>query len=376
MKVNMDQELPMGDRGTLDSPSRVRPCIHAPSQNGSPTRGHSLERMSGGVGLPSFRNEPLYIFEFDGVAVVRCINRSAVDLCQSAAPAGVASLGRTFCQDGEVLAQLRAAAHRCSRDGAFTTELELGDPLQRLSLHVTESSECSRYLLVATPKMCARQDHLTRETVAAIAHHIRNPMAGVRGAVEVIGAELGQGQADLKGVVGQITQRIDALDRALDAMLMYLHPRPPVIRHVDLRALLEELLSGDRPLPVPAARIQLTCEEAVLAADPDQITRAVLELVVNAVEARSGGETSVSVALTVEPPSATIRVANTAEIPVDLVARACEPFVTTKPRALGLGLTNARNIARAHGGDLSLTVADGETIVQLKVPLEHNPPSR
>ena len=215
------------------------------------------------------------------------------------------------------------------------------------------------------------RDRLMPETARAIAHHIRNPMAGIRGAVEVIGFELAHSNPDLAGVVEQITRRIDDLDRSLDAMLNYLRPAALRLGSVELAALIERIAAEEaRPVGLGALDIRLECDDVVLAADAAQLTHTIVNLLTNSAEALPSRRGRVELTLSKDHRCAIIALRDGAGgIPADVLPRVCEPFFTTKPRALGLGLTNAREVVRAHGGELEVRMVDGGTEVRLRLPL-------
>ena len=304
---------------------------------------------------------PLLALEFDGFGQIRYLNDPARQL-----------FGSTSHE--ETLRCLRTAIenHPDQRRSGVEVTLETDTGPRDLWVDVTEASEPNHYLLVIAERGNLTQNRLTQETAAAIAHHVRNPLAGIRGAVEVIGARLPSGSADLKGVIRQIVERVDALDDSLDALLGHLRPERPRLRSVDLRALLERTLVPEVcPKSLRALSLRLSCEDVTLLVDPQQLTQALFELLDNAAEALPEGAGTVNICLARTPPFATISVLNAgAPIAPELLARVCEPFFTTKPRALGLGLTNARAIARAHGGDLVVSSNGSGTEVQLRLPLQ------
>lgn len=317
--------------------------------------------------LLMFSDEPLFIFDFDGLDHVRPLNRQAADLnCPREARAGGASPLETEAQSA-----LRDAARRCRVAGHASVDLVMGSPPRALSVFLTPSIEPSRFLLTAVNRACVSKDRLTPEAVAAIAHHVRNPMAGIRGAVEVIGSEVARDHAELAGIIRQITARIDDLDRSLDSMLIYLHPVAPELSRTELGALIERILDEEAcAASLRVLDIRRNLADVVLFADAKQLSRTVLDLLTNAAQALRAGRGVVELTLTQDPRFATLTISDAGGgIPPDVLPRVCEPFFTTKPRALGLGLTNANRVAQAHGGKLAVRTADGRTEVQLELPL-------
>ncbi len=321
---------------------------------------------------PMLSREPVFVFEFDRAAPLRAVNQAARQLLvDEAAADATRPLGP------EALRALREAASKSEQQGSSVVDVTLNTESRRLRLcvHVTASTRPGRFCLVATQKRALEREGLAPEGAARLAHHIRNPMAGIRGAVEVIGSQLPP-ELGLACVVRQIVERIDQLDRSLDSMLSYLCPETPRLEHVHLKGFVQHLLQEGLDPAGLAAGVQLSCkpeaEDTVLVADPHQLRQVLRDLIANAAEALPAGSGSVEVTLDQEPLFAEICVVDTGEgIPSAVLPRVCEPFFTTKPRALGLGLARARKVAHAHGGDLVVTSCEGHTQVRLRLPLVH-----
>lgn len=211
---------------------------------------------------------------------------------------------------------------------------------------------------------------LDPESAAAIAHHVKNPLAGIRGAVEFLGARL-PGDDDGRDVVRKIVSRIDELDSSLDALLLFLRPPPPRLGRVDLRALVEPLADENGPARSrPSVSIALSGDRVVVNADERQLQRLVRAVLTNAAEATREGSALVEVRITRGPRFVTVSFRDHGPgIDEDILPRVCEPFFTTKPRALGLGLTIAKRTARMHGGWLTVSPRQRSTEIQLTLPV-------
>jgi signal transduction histidine kinase len=103
-------------------------------------------------------------------------------------------------------------------------------------------------------------------------------------------------------------------------------------------------------------QVEVDCPDALTALlDPFQVQQALLNLALNALDATQPNGRVILGASTASGGGCEIHVENDgAAIPHDDVARVFEPFFTTKPGGTGLGLPIARNIARAHGGEIRL----------------------
>ena len=187
---------------------------------------------------------------------------------------------------------------------------------------------------------------------SAIAHEIRNPVAAIVSALATASRNdlAALERQEMFQIAGKEAARLEKLTTDF---LAYARPRGPqkAVSSVD------DTLGyvADVCRPRASERGVAICAEAAgaLAADMDapQVQRALVNLVMNAVEASSPGGTVRLRAVTDGDGSTRIDVEDNAGcIPPETVARMFEPFFTTKPEGTGLGLAVARNIARAHGG--------------------------
>ena len=88
------------------------------------------------------------------------------------------------------------------------------------------------------------------EMAAVIAHEVKNPLAGIRGAIQVIGGRLPKGSKD-GAIVKEIVARIDALNELMKDLLLFARPPQPRPAPVDLAGLIRttaDLLSRDPAL--------------------------------------------------------------------------------------------------------------------------------
>ncbi len=213
-----------------------------------------------------------------------------------------------------------------------------------------EALERTKDLLVHEEKLAA----LGRLS-SAIAHEIRNPVAMIASS-----ARLMMERRPEDPVAGEMREIVLSEARRLENLttdfLSYAHLREPAKRELSLSDTLSYVAGVAR---ARAAELGRTVRvespaEGHLFADPSQLYQALLDLVVNALDASPDGG-SVTLGATRAPDRLLLFVENQGEpIPSETTARLFEPFFTTKPRGTGLGLAIARSIARAHGGDVTL----------------------
>ena len=243
---------------------------------------------------------------------------------------------------------------------------ERGKPYQYIAIRsdITARKEAEEKL--------AQQAALARvgQMAAVVAHEVRNPLAGIKGAVQVLMSRRAQGDSELP-VMRDIVGRIDSLSDLINDLMLYARPRPPRLNQIELRPLISDAVTIVRRDPA-AQSIDIVIEGADVSAvaDSELIRATILNLVLNAVQAMAG-HGRILVKLGQSGTFATIEVRDSGPgIPVDIRNQVFEPFFTTKARGGGLGLPIAKRTAELHGGSLVLECPDGGgTVVTMKLPL-------
>jgi two-component system sensor histidine kinase HydH len=207
------------------------------------------------------------------------------------------------------------------------------------------------------------------EMTAVVAHEVRNPLAGIRGALQVIGGRVPE-RGD-RAVISDIVARLDGLDDIVEDLLVFARPREPKLSRVALVDLLETTAAALKRDPEYAdLDVCVSGDRAVIEADADQLHLVLLNLLINAAQATgSGGHIRVSA--TVEYKVCRIAIAdNGPGIPAEIRPRIMEPFFTTKHRGTGLGLPTAKRVVERHRGTLAFECPPGGgTIVTVTLPL-------
>ena len=210
---------------------------------------------------------------------------------------------------------------------------------------------------------------------SAIAHEIRNPVAMITSSMAT---------AESPGITSQTRDEMYAiaaaeasrLEKLTSDFLTYARPSTPTRVPVDLSELLGYI--GDVAKPHASRRgIGLVVEatdELHVDLDAGQIQRALLNLVMNAIDASEPGS-DVRMRADLAGDEVQIQVENVGgPIRDEVLSNIFEPFYTTKPQGTGLGLAIARNIARSHGGDLCVACNEHHKVcfaMTLKGELTH-----
>jgi signal transduction histidine kinase len=223
------------------------------------------------------------------------------------------------------------------------------------------------------------------EMAAGLAHEIRNPLAAIQGAIQLLVPEGGDGRGGPRGgepdpeqareFLGIIADEVRRLNGVVTQFLDYSRPARSLLAPGDVNEILErtlKLLGGEIP---PAVELRVDLERPLprVSCDPEQLRQVFLNLALNAVQAMPrGGRLDVStrlardeLALWREAPrrSDTVEVRfrdSGPGVPAEARDHIFVPFFTTKEKGTGLGLAICQRIVKAHGGNIGLRSAAGE----------------
>ena len=242
---------------------------------------------------------------------------------------------------------------------------ERGKPYQYISIRVDVSAR------KAAEEKLAQQTVLTRvgEMAAVVAHEVRNTLAGVKGAMQILLSDLASDGA--RPVMREVVARVDAASRLIDDLMIFARPRAPQFSSVKLRAMVEDAVATVRHEAVDG-RVPITVvgNNVAVVADPELLRATLLHLLWNAVQAIDGAG-QIYVTISPQGEMGVVEIRDTGPgIPLEIRDRVFQPFFTTKTRGGGLGLPLARRTADLHGGSLDLDCPpEGGTRVTLRLPL-------
>ena len=220
----------------------------------------------------------------------------------------------------------------------------------------------------------AQQAALTQlgQLAAVVAHEVRNPLAGLRGTLEVLRPKLGASAKD-RDVIQVMIERIDTLNAKVNDILRFARPQTPLLRPLKTLTIIEEAAESafasfgrDRP------EVAFTGDSTFVRADREMLRAALLNLLLNACQA---GSTRLEIRTSSDTETCRIQVLdNGSGIPEDAIEHLFETFYTTKKAGTGLGLPIVKRLMELQDGTVSLKPGEGGgTVAEVTLPVASQP---
>jgi len=211
---------------------------------------------------------------------------------------------------------------------------------------------------------------------AGVAHEVKNPLHALSLNLHLLTQELEAprpSREEIATYVGVLRAEIDRIHRIVENFLRFARPSIPEVKPLDLNALVERVLSvvafeaADRGVTV-ATEFDPRLES--VPGDEGQLAQVVLNLVINALQAMPAGG-ALTVGTRRQERWAELTVRDTGEgIPAELVPQIFDPYFTTRPAGVGLGLAIAHRIVEGHNGTIEVESRAGEgTLMLVRLPL-------
>jgi two-component system nitrogen regulation sensor histidine kinase GlnL len=295
---------------------------------------------------------------------------------------------------------LCASIDKAVRGGAAYTEQELEVAIAgKAKLHLTctvspidtraaalllEFRHIDQQLKIAREERLNEQQQANRELIRNLAHEIKNPLGGIRGAAQLLERELDRPQLiEYTQVVIGEADRLQALVNRL------LTPhRVPSFRRTNIHEIVSRVRSV---VQAEFPRVGIVCDFDIslpdLDADSEQLTQATLNIVRNAAQALESTAANPQIRLTtrvaryVTLAKKRHRIAlalsiedNGPGVPEAIRDRIFYPLVSGREGGSGLGLTLAQAFIAQHGGAIECESAVGRTVFTILLPLEARRP--
>lgn len=312
-----------------------------------------------------FARMPVGLIATDRHGIIRRTNRAAASLLGPRAASG---------QKLNALSTLESLRQRLEKgedpiEDNIVGETEQGKPLPLL-VHATAVKDMGQeifgfaFLLSDMTAVHTLEQKLRRhERLAAlgklasgVAHEIRNPLSSIKGFAAILARKAGDDPTAVD-VARTMTHEVDRLNRVISELLEFarpaeLDPKPvrlhDIIRHT-LKLVEKDAHHARVRFEVDVARPEM---EAVL--DADRFAQVLLNLYLNAIQAMEQGGT-LTVRASLDQGMLRVEVEDSGPgIAPEALGHIFDPYFTTKPNGVGLGLSIVHKIVEAHGGDISV----------------------
>ena len=223
------------------------------------------------------------------------------------------------------------------------------------------------------------QQQAAQFLVRNLAHEIKNPLGGLRGAAQLLARELNE--PELKEFTSLIIEQADRLRNLVDRLLG--PQRPTAHKMYNIHQVAQKVLKLVEMTQPENIQFKRDYDPSIpdIAMDPDQMQQAVLNIVQNAIQALEplGGEILIRTRTQHQVTIGTQRyklvlelsiIDNGPGIPPELIDTLFYPMVTGREQGSGLGLSIAHNIARLHSGRSDCVSVPGHTEFTISLPIQ------
>ena len=272
--------------------------------------------------------------------------------------------------------ELNLQNHRTITVGCMVTPVLEDDQCRQLIVELIDSESFTRVM---------REESITavydtaRKSLKGIAHEIKNPLGGLRGAAQLLERELGDNE--LQEYTRIIINEADRLRNLVDRMLV--HDTRPQLTEVNLHELLEYVV--DLVQAEAEARLDISRDYdpslPSLQGDKEQLIQVFINVIRNAMQAIATNgsiwlRTRIKRRCTIRQQFhklvAQIDIMDDGPgIPVDIEDEVFYPLITGRAEGTGLGLSIAQSLLQLHGGSIAYEREHNRTVFRILLPLSH-----
>jgi signal transduction histidine kinase len=198
------------------------------------------------------------------------------------------------------------------------------------------------------------------ELATGLAHEIKNPLAGLSGALELLAEDLAGSQRHSE-VVGEMRHQVSRLANTMESLLSFARPPRARLRTTDVHVALEKVLFlvAQQRRGATVLSTELRKDLPPVLADPSQLEQVLLNICLNACQAM-GGQGKLVVRTLEAEGAVTVEIEDDGPgIPADVQPHIFKPFFTTKREGNGLGLAISARIVAEHGGHIGYRCPPG-----------------
>ncbi|HNY10996.1 MAG TPA: ATP-binding protein [Candidatus Wallbacteria bacterium] len=237
---------------------------------------------------------------------------------------------------------------------------ELGQTLNQMSVSLKESNKKLTSML---------------QLAVAVAHEVRNPVAGIGNAIQVISSKFPKDDPHQE-IIAEMINQVNRVDEIISNLLTYARPVPLKLSVMKIRDTVLNILAFIKTSNTyPNVTEEFLIHEEIdppLNIDVKQFTQVFMNVVINAYQAlASTSNARLTITTAANEKEFIINVSdNGPGINEETMTKIFEPFFTTKPKGSGLGLAVSQKIIRSMGGDIKASSIQGkETIFKIIIPI-------
>jgi signal transduction histidine kinase len=253
---------------------------------------------------------------------------------------------------------------------------EIGSLTKSFNVMVENLREANRKIEELYNQRLAKAEHLAAfgELAAGLAHEVKNPLTGMKGALEILGQTAPAGDPNHE-IYQEIRIQIDKIINVIQDFLSYARPKPPRFSLVPPSPFIENAVRlawtqlGGKEIKIHFQPLPDTVRVYI---DEDRLQEVVLNLLLNSIAAIER-EGNILIIEKVEPGVALVLILadNGAGIKESQVGQIFNPFFSTKKGGTGLGLSICKKTIDAHGGTIEVESREGKgTTFTIKLPLD------
>ena len=283
----------------------------------------------------------------------------------------------------------REAMFTTPAGGRFSADYSVSPILERQELLI-EIRPMDRLLRIASDEHRQTEQETTRKLIRGLAHEIKNPLGGIRGAAQLLARELDSEQD--RECTDIIILEADRLRSLVDRMLG--SNQRPIIEATNIHTILEHVIQLSEIENPEHINIQRDYDPSLpdMELDSEQLIQAMLNVLQNACQVLNGQDRSdqldpalitistrilrqFTIGSTAHRMVAQIDISdNGPGIPEDIFAGLYFPLISGRPDGTGLGLSIAQNIISHHHGLIECESQPGSTCFSIFLPFKQPPP--
>jgi len=211
--------------------------------------------------------------------------------------------------------------------------------------------------------LIAERFALTGRIARTLAHEVRNPLTNLNLALDQLRDEMPSGNNTAIIYADIIERNANRIEKLISEMLTSSKPNQLRLELTNIDTLIADTISlaQDR-LQLNHIQLNVTCQASLprILIDKEKMQTALLNIIINAIEAMIPGEGVLTIAAEIEKGVLTITISDTGKgIPAKDLDKLFDPFFTSKQMGMGLGLTSTKNILTGHNVQIDVQSVEG-----------------